>query len=144
MAMTQQQTVEAWLDYTLSNLRERIRSMRVLDTGALLASVQGHLLNAAGSDVSRISIAYAVYGMFADMGVGRGMGAGIRKSNSDYARIRDERGQLYQHKRKARPWSSKEIGRQSVRLGVLLSEYYGQTTIANIQDALPGQVTINL
>jgi hypothetical protein len=141
---TQKQTVEAWLAFTLSNLRERIRALKIVDTGELLNSVQGFLVTAADGDVARLSIAYAIYGKYVDMGVGRGMGAGVRKANSDYARIRDERGQLYRHSRQARPFSSKEIGRQSVRLGVLLSEYYGQTTIASITDALPGTVAINL
>ena len=98
----------------------------------------------AGGDVARLRIAYAVYGQYVDMGVGRGMGAGVRRATSDYARIRDERGQLHQHSRRARPFSSKEIGRQSVRLGVLLSEYYGETTIAHITEALPGPVNITL
>ena len=142
--VTQHETVEQWLAFTLSNLRERIRQFKAVDTGALLASVQGFLVSAAGGDVARLSIAYAVYGQYVDMGVGRGMGAGVRRANSDYARIRDERGRLHQHSRKARPFSSKEIGRQSVRLGVLLSEYYGETTIASIQEALPGTIEINL
>ena len=46
--------------------------------------------------------------------------------------------------RKARPFSSKEIGRQSRRLSELLSDFYGRTIIANIENALPIQVSINL
>ena len=141
---TQFQTVEKWLEYTLDNLREQLRKQKINDTGQLLASVQGHLVAAAGGDVERLTIAYAAYGKFVDMGVGRGMGAGIRKANSAYARIRDERGRLHQHTRKARPWSSKTLGKQSFRLGVLLSDYYGETIVANLSDALPPQVTINL
>jgi hypothetical protein len=141
---TQHETVEQWLAFTLSNLRERIRQFKAVDTGALLASVQGFLVTAAGGDVARLRIAYALYGQYVDMGVGWGMGASVRRANSDYARIRDERGRLHEHKRQARPFSSKEIGRQSVRLGVLLSEYYGETTIASITDALPGTVNITL
>ena len=141
---TQHQTVEQWLEFTLSNLRERIRAFQAVDTGHLLASVQGFLVTAASGDVARLSIAYALYGKYVDMGVGRGMGAGVRKASSDYDRIRDERGRLHTHSRKPKPFSSKEIGRQSVRLGVLLSEHYGATTIARITDALPGTVEINL
>ena len=141
---TQFQTVEAWLEYTLIDLRENLRKMKINDTGHLLASVEGHLVAAAGGDVTRLSIAYAAYGKFVDMGVGRGMGAGIRKVNSEYARIRDERGQLYKFSRKPRPFASKVIGKQAFRLGVLLSDYFGETIIANLENALPSQVTINL
>jgi hypothetical protein len=141
---TQEHTLEKWLDFTLANLRERVRQLKIQDTGHLLASIEGQLVADAGGNVERLTIAYAIYGKFVDMGVGRGMGAGVRKVNSDYARIRDERGQLYKFSRKARPWASKEIGRQSRRLSELLSEFYGRTIVANIEDALPTQVSIPL
>jgi hypothetical protein len=141
---TQFQTVEKWLEYTLDDLRESLRKLKIDDTGHLLASVQGHLVAAAGDDVQKLSIAYAVYGKFVDMGVGRGMGAGVRKRDSDYQRIRDERGQLHKYSRKARPWSSKVIGKQAMRLSIILSDYYGETTVASIQQALPNQVQITL
>jgi hypothetical protein len=141
---TQFQTVEKWLEYTLSDLRENLRKLKINDTGHLLASVEGHLVAAAGGDVTKLTIAYAAYGKFVDMGVGRGMGAGIRKRDSDYARIRDARGRLRQYSRKPRPFASKVIGKQSFRLSVLLSDYFGETITANIQNALPAQVTINL
>lgn len=141
---TQFQTVEKWLEYTLDDLRENLRKMKIIDSGQLLASVQGHLVAAAGGDVQRLSIAYAAYGKFVDMGVGRGMFAGTRKRDSDYARIRDERGRLRTFGRKPRPFSSKVIGKQSFRLALILSDYYGETTIATLQNALPAQLTINL
>ena len=141
---TQFETVEKWLEYTLDDLRENIRKLKINDTGHLLASVEGHLVAAAGGDVTKLSIAYAAYGKFVDMGVGRGMGAGIRKRDSDYARIRDERGQLHKFSRRPRPFASKVIGKQSFRLSVLLSDYFGNTITAKIQDALPAQITLNL
>ncbi len=79
------------------------------------------------------------------MGVGRGMGTGVRKGNEAYTKIRDEKGQLYRHTRKKRPWASKELGKQTFRLSTLMSEYYGNTMIAVLQDALPaGPIEINL
>jgi hypothetical protein len=141
---TQFQTVEKWLEYTLSDLRENLRKLNVNDTGHLLASVQGHLVAAAGGDVTKLTIAYAAYGKFVDMGVGRGMAAGVRKRDSDYARIRDARGQLHKFSRKPRPFASKVLGKQAFRLSVLLSDYFGETITANLQNALPAQVTINL
>jgi hypothetical protein len=141
---TQAQTLEKWLEYTLDDLRENLRKLKINDTGYLLASVEGHLVAAAGGDVDKLFIAYAAYGKFVDMGVGRGMMAGTRKRDSDYARIRDERGQLHKFSRKPRPFASKVIGKQTFRLSVLLSDYYGDTIIAKIQDALPTQLILTL
>ncbi|MBC6988577.1 hypothetical protein [Hymenobacter sp. BT491] len=141
---TQKMTVERWLEITLSNLREQVIKQKVRDTDELLDSIKGQLVAAADGDVERLSIAYALYGKFADMGVGRGMGAGVRKSNSAYTKIRDAKGQLYRYSRKKRQWYSKEMGRQTMRLSTLLSEFYGDTMIAMAQDAVPGTVEINL
>jgi hypothetical protein len=141
---TQAQTLEKWLEFTLDDLRENLRKMKINDTGHLLASVEGHLVGAAGDNVDKLLIAYAAYGKFVDMGVGRGMMAGVRKRDSDYARIRDERGRLHQHSRTPRPFASRVIGKQTFRLSVLLSDYYGETITAKIQDALPAQITISL
>lgn len=140
---TQKQTVEQWLQFTLQNLREQVVKLKVRDTGHLLSSIQGHLIAAAGDDVERIAVAYAAYGQFVDMGVGRGMGAGVRKSNEAYTKIRDERGQLYRHSRKKRQWYSKEMGRQTFRLSTLLSDFYGETMIALALDAVP-QVSLGI
>ena len=142
--LTQYQTLEQWLAYTLDDLRDNLRRMKIEDTGHLLASVEGHLVAAAGGDVEKLSLAYAAYGRFVELGVGRGMGAGVRKVNSEYARIRDERGRLYQHSRKPRVWASKVLGKQTTRLAIILSDYYGETTLARIGDALPTKLEITL
>ncbi|MDF7810517.1 hypothetical protein [Hymenobacter sp. YC55] len=141
---TQKMTVERWLEITLSNLREQVIKQKVRDTDELLDSIKGHLVAASDGDVEKLSIAYALYGKFADMGVGRGMGAGVRKSQSAYAKLRDEKGQLYRYSRKKRQWYSKEMGRQTQRLGTLLSDFYGETMIAMALDSVPGTIEINL
>lgn len=140
----QREIVEKWLEFTLDNLRENLRKLKVNDTGELLASVQGQLVGAAGGDVTKLNIAYAIYGQFVDMGVGRGMGAGIRRRDSEYEKIRDQRGALLRYERKKRQWYGPEIGRQSVRLGVLISQWYGENMIAKVTDALPGTIDISL
>ena len=47
---TQRGTIESWLEFTLSNLREKLRTLKAVDTGALLESVKGVIIGGAGDD----------------------------------------------------------------------------------------------
>ena len=78
-----------------------------------------------------------LYFQFVDMGVGRGQGAGVKKGDAGYDKIRNSLGQLRRHQRRPKPWYSKEIGYQSHRLAELISEATGEILIANLRDALP-------
>lgn len=104
------------------------------------------MLSAAGTDELKIRLSYAVHGLFVELGVGRGMGAGITKDNgADYARRRNKRGQLHRHERRAKRWFSKQMGRETKRLSELASELWGQVMLASVEAGLPTEpVTINL
>ncbi len=75
------------------------------------------------------------------MGVGRGMGAGITKSDDGYNRIRKNRGQLRRYTRQPRNWYSREMGYQTKRLSELMLELYGQVLITTATD-VRGETTI--
>lgn len=143
-AETPKLTAQAWLDYTLDDLRQNLKKLKIQDTDTLFNSVHGQLVAAAGDDVEKLTIAYALYGKYVDMGVGRGMGAGVRRSNDGYSKIRDDRGQLHTYARKKRPWVSKEIGKQVFRLNLLMAELLGNRAVAIFQEGLPGAIEINL
>ncbi|MDO7853143.1 hypothetical protein [Hymenobacter convexus] len=132
-----------WLDITVERFVGNMRRLRIEHTGTLLASFRKEVIGAAGSDLFRIRLSYALYGKFVDMGVGRGMGAGIRKGDDGYDRIRKTRGQLRRHERKARAWYSKEVAHQTKRLSELMLDLYGQVLVAKATDALPGETIIN-
>lgn len=92
----------------------------------------------------QLQLSYALYGKFVDMGVGRGMGQGVRKGDDGYDRIRNTRGQLKRRERKAKKWYSKEMAHQTKRLSELMSELHGTLLISAVQEALPTEnITIN-
>lgn len=134
---------QQWLTITVERFAANIRKLRIGSTGALLASFKKEVIGDAGSDRLRLRLSYALYGKFVDMGVGRGMAAGQRKGSDGYERVRNSRGQLRRHQRRAKRWYSTEMAHQTHRLSELLLDLYGQVALAKTSDVVPGETTIN-
>ncbi|OWP62873.1 hypothetical protein CDA63_11690 [Hymenobacter amundsenii] len=125
-----------WLDFTVESFITNIRKLRIRQTGALMASFRKQVIGAATGRL-QLQLSYALYGKFVDMGVGRGMGQGVRKGDDGYDRIRNSRGQLKRRERKAKKWYSREIAYQTKRLAELMSELHGTLLISAVSEALP-------
>ncbi|MBO0360747.1 hypothetical protein J0X19_22490 [Hymenobacter sp. BT186] len=131
-----------WLDFTIESFVENMRKLRIQDTGTLMASFKKQVIGSAEGRL-QLQLSYALYGKFIDMGVGRGMGQGVRRGDDGYDRIRTSRGRLRRKERKARKWYSREMAYQTKRLAELMSELHGTVLISSVSDALPAQdVTI--
>lgn len=130
-----------WLDITITDFIDNMRKLRISDTGALMASFKQQVVASAEGRL-QLTLSYALYGKFVDMGVGRGMGAGVKKVDDGYDRIRKNRGQLRRHTRKPRNWYSREMSYQTKRLSELMLDLYGQVLITTATD-LPTGTTIN-
>ena len=127
-----------WIRISIERFRANVKKLRIGSSHELYNSFLGSLLSAAGADELKIRLAYAVQGMYVDMGVGRGMGAGVTKAQgADYNRLRNARGKLLRHERKAKRWYSKQMRREQHALGELYSNLTGNTMIAQIAAALP-------
>ena len=135
----------AWLKFTIEHFQANIKRLRIGATNELRDSFAGTLVNAAGGDELKLRIAYAIQGMYVDMGVGRGMGAGVTKGGGqtkegrDYNELRNSRGQLKRHERRAKRWYGKQMAYDSRRLAELVSDLWGKTSIAAIATAAPEQ-----
>jgi hypothetical protein len=137
---------EAWLKYSIEHFRANIKRLRIGVTNELDQSFSGDLVSAAGGDELKLRLIYAIQGVYVDMGVGRGMGAGVTKDQgADYRRLRNDRGQLHRHQRRQKRWYSKQMAYEGKRLAELVSELWGKTMIASVATATPDQaVQINL
>lgn len=132
-----------WLDFTVESFIRNMRQLRIKQTGALMASFRKQVVGAATGRL-QLQLSYALYGKFVDMGVGRGMGQGVRKGDDGYDRIRNSRGQLKRRERKAKKWFSKAMAYQTKRLAELMSELHGTILLSQVSDALPAQdVVVN-
>ena len=139
-AQNERDVAEAWLKYSIEKFRANLKRLKIGSTQDLYNSLAGELVSAAGGDELKLRLSYAVYGMFVDMGVGRGMGAGVTKTQgADYARLRNKRGQLHHHARRAKRWYSRQMGRETHRLSELVSELWGTVGLATAAAAAPAE-----
>lgn len=142
-AENERDIAEAWLKYTIEHFQANIDRLRIGVTKELRRSFAGTLVSAAGGDELKLRIAYAIQGMYVDMGVGRGMGVGVTKAGGqtkegrDYNELRNSRGQLHRHERRAKRWYSKQMAFDSRRLAELISDLWGKTLISTIATAAP-------
>jgi len=139
-AQNERAIAEAWLKYAIEHFRANIKRLKIGVTHELDQSFTGSLLNAAGGDELKLRLTYAIQGLYTDMGVGRGMGAGVTKDQGrDYRELRNDRGQLHRHQRRQKRWYSKQMAFEGKRLAELISELYGKTMIASVATAVPAQ-----
>ena len=145
-AAAQRQLALDWLKYTVEKWQENLRKQKIGKSQDLRRSLRGWLAEQAGGDRKRLRLAYAVQGVFVELGVGRGMGAGARKESADYRRLRNEAGKLHRHVRKAKKWRTKQLVREQHRLGELMSDLTGRTLVAMVASNTQGptEVQINL
>ena len=137
-AQNERELAEAWLKFSIEKFRANLKRLKIGSTQDLYNSLAGELVSAAGGDELKLRLSYAVHGMFVDMGVGRGMGAGVTKAQgAEYARLRNKRGQLHHHERRAKRWYSRQMGRETHRLSELVSELWGTVGLATAAAYLP-------
>ena len=139
-AQNERDVAEAWLKYSIEHFRANLKRLKIGVTHELDQSFAGSLLSAAGGDELKLRLTYAIQGLYTDMGVGRGMGAGVTKDQGrDYRELRNDRGQLHRHQRRQKRWYSKQMAFEGKRLAELISELYGKTMIASVGTAVPAE-----
>jgi len=110
----QYETLKAWADIVIERWELRISQLGVVDTGELLRSFQAQVNTDANGNGEKIVFTYAYYGRFPELGVGKGIKAGIESN------------------RKKKPWYTKIFFGQVNQLARIMAEKYGQQAIAGI------------
>ncbi len=142
-AQNERDIAEAWLKYSIEHFRANLKRLKIGVTHELDQSFAGSLVSAAGGDELKLRLTYAIQGVYTDMGVGRGMAAGVTKQGGrdergrTYNELRNERGQLNRHQRRAKRWYGRQMAFESKRLAELVSDLYGRTMVASVGTALP-------
>lgn len=98
-----------WAEIVIERWQKKIAKHKIGSTGALVRSFTSAVEADAKGDVQKITFTYLYYGMFVDMGVGRG---------TKYS----QRGTT---KRQIKPWYSSVVRREIYKLGELMIEKHG-------------------
>lgn len=113
MPVNKKQIANQWLKYALESIRARIKKLKVIDSGDLLASVDGNVSEEGKGKSYRAEIFYNYYGIYPDQGLGRGSGKGDQTVN----KMAGAKG------RKKKNWT-KEIAEQRHRFGEIMGKAY--------------------
>ncbi|MDP3387721.1 MAG: hypothetical protein Q8S24_10830 [Eubacteriales bacterium] len=117
--MTEISTIEIlqqWAEIVIQRWISKISRLNIIDTGELLRSFTSQVHIDASGDASKIVFAFLYYGIFPDMGVGRGVP--IEK--------------VSQSNRIAKPWYSRQFYNEVKKLGYIMAERYGEKAMEAI------------
>lgn len=103
----------AWADITIQRWESKIVKLNIVETSALLKSFTSHVSQDAKGNPEKIIFTFLYYGIFPDMGVGKGV---------SYGQVGDSN-------RKAKPWYSRQFTAEVHKLAELMAEKYGQKAL---------------
>ncbi len=115
-------TVQAWADIVIKNWLRKITELDIGSSGELFDSFTNNVLANANGVPERIELSHIYYGIMVDMGVGKGVSYGTNYE--------------VQSRRRKKPWRSKQLFAQVIRLAEILQEKYGMIANAVIKENL--------
>lgn len=122
------ETAEAWLSVAIKEIKAKIKKLRIGKTQELYNSIEGNVKPHGPG--YRAELYYRYYGIFPDMGVGRGV-------PQDEVRLQKQLGGT----RKPKRWT-KEIAHQSHRFGEVLGKRMADQTIENVSKSLNKKINM--
>ena len=129
--MSKKQVAEGWLRIAVNEIQNKLKKLRVQDTGELVRSIHLNIQELSGGDSIKAELLYNYYGIFPDMGVGKGHGRG----DATVARLTGSG-------RKRKPWT-REIAAQRHRFIELMQLEYADEVTKAVADSLLKKVVIN-
>jgi hypothetical protein len=115
-----EETLSAWADIVIKIWQAKITELKVFETGELYRSLLSTLTVGAGNDVEKIEFSFNLYGKFVDMGVGREIERG-NTGDLGFTPVRREK-----------PWFSKVLYWQVMRLREILMDKYGRDAVNTV------------
>lgn len=117
------ETATAWAEIVIEIWEDKMERLKVNRTLDLINSLLFHVNTAANGNVEMIQFFFNYYGKFVDMGVGKGLPAGLTLINAQ---------------RMPKPWYSKVFYSQVIRLSEIMAEKFANraaiTIVNNIDD----------
>lgn len=127
---TKEQLLKQWAKITIERLQNRIRKNKIGHSNALINSLTFDIIAATGGERDKIIFLHNFYGMFVDMGVGRGVSISNRKDYGNDRKLESNK-HLGRHRR-PKKWYSPTMYAEVIALADLLMVNYAE----NIQFAV--------
>ena len=114
--VTTSEMLQQWADIVIERWMAKISKLKIIETSELLRSFTSQVHMDANGDASKIVFTFLYYGIFPDMGVGKGV---------PYEKVS-------QSNRRAKPWYSQQFHKEVVKLGYIMAERYGEKAMEAI------------
>ena len=108
--------LKQWADIVIQRWISNVSKLKVIETSELMRSFTSQVHTDANGDASKIVFTFLYYGIFPDMGVGKGV---------TYDKVS-------QSNRRAKPWYSTQFFREVRKLGYIMAERYGEKAMEAI------------
>lgn len=103
----------AWAEITIQRWESKITKLNIVETSELLRSFTSQVTMDAKGDPEKIIFTFLYYGIFPDMGVGKGV----------------KYDQVGESNRRAKPWYSRQLTAEVHKLAYLMAERYGEKAL---------------
>lgn len=123
------QTAEGWLKIAIKQIRAKIRKLRIGQSGDLERSLEGKV--SPYRTGYRAELYYRFYGIFPDMGVGKGV-------PQDEVKLQKQLG----GRRKPKRWT-REVAHQGHRFGDVIGRKMADVTIENVSKSLNKKIRMD-
>lgn len=111
------ETVQAWADIVIKRWVTKITQLKVIETSELLRSFTSQVMLDAQGDPFKVTFTFLYYGIFADMGVGKGVPYALVPASN----------------RIAKPWYSRQFTAEVHKLAEIMAQKYGERALEAIQ-----------
>lgn len=130
-----------WARFLIERWVTNLHTLQIGSTGELEKSFKSFVEVNSDGDLTKIEMAYAYYGLFVDMGVGKGTKNGDQGSNSDARRLM---GKQRGNQRGPKKWVNRTTHGQVLKLGELLAANAGQKAGYILVQTLPLTIDFDL
>ncbi len=130
-------TIEAWASIVLDIWQDRMMKYDVRSSGALWSSLKQHVITQSAGDTEKVDFFFNYYGVYVDMGAGRGFEKG---NTGDAGNNRDGS----RRRRVTKPWYSAAFYGQVKKLTEILQEKYGREVAERIVGFVSGSVDMQV
>lgn len=109
--------VQGWADIVIKRWVTKVTQLKIVETSELLRSFTSQVMLDAKGDPFKVTFTFIYYGIFPDMGVGKG----VRFP------------QVASSNRRAKPWYSQQFTAEVHKLAEIMAQRYGQRAMDAIK-----------
>lgn len=130
MSQILKDTAQGWLKVAIKEIRARLQKLRIGQSGELLQSISGQVKTLEAGVRYEAEIHYNYYGIFPDMGVGKGVSSGDVKLERQLG-----------GGRRRKPWT-RAVAAQSHRFGETMHNTFAAHYQKELTKDIPGKITM--